>query len=66
MKVKLNSVDPKDVIDYISKTEYAGLIVYDKTKKELVPIIEGIKVYFDPIHGVLEIAATFPKIRKEL
>lgn len=55
MKVTLCFNKPEDILHFISKTEYAGMVAYDKDRKCLIPIVEGLYVHFDPYHWVLEI-----------
>lgn len=54
-KWKLNTINPYEIIEFIKTTEFSGLISYDKEKKCLVSIVEGVYLYLDPFHAVLEI-----------
>lgn len=55
MKEKLNTNHPDEIIEFIKGTEFAGMVTYDKVQKRLILVVEGIYVYFDPLHCVLEI-----------
>ena len=55
MKEKLNTNHPNEIIEFLKQTDFAGMVAYDKDRKCLIPLVEGLNVYFDPYHWVLEI-----------